>query len=148
MRRWINKCIYECMYWWLHKGFQEYHDAQLKKKDNEGKNSAKSTIFLSYFLLIIQIHMTISSFRTANHFTSHALKINKIQKLMKWGWGISSIRQEPTIIFIMYIYGGWVGSSKKFQSHDYDMEFIYISNLFFIASLDLWTYINSSNHTI
>ena len=25
MRRWITKCMYECMYVWLHKGFPEYH---------------------------------------------------------------------------------------------------------------------------
>ena len=78
------------MYGWLHKGFPEYHDVQLKR-DREGKT----------FLVILEIHKDISSFRTANHFTSHALKINKIKKLMKGGWGTSSIHLEPTIILIL-----------------------------------------------
>ena len=62
--------MYECMYGWPHKGFPEYHDVQLNKRDKEGKT----------FLVIIKIHVAISSFRTANHFTFHALKINQIKK--------------------------------------------------------------------
>ena len=41
--------MYECMYGWLHKGFPEYNDVQLKR-DKEGK---------TFFFVIIQFHMAI-----------------------------------------------------------------------------------------
>ena len=125
--RWINKCMYECMYGWLHKGFPEYHDVQLKKRDKERKT----------FLVIIQIHKTVSSFRTANHFTSHSLRINKIKKMHEGRmWDQLYASRANNHFHCVYVWR----MSGKIQSHDYNMELVYLSDLLFIGSLDLFIY--------